>query len=70
VATLGKTLLALALLFAVAGGVCLLVSRLGFNRFPGDIVYRGRNVTVYVPLGLMILLSLILTIALNLFWRR
>ena len=68
--TLGKTLLALALFLAIVGGVLLLLSRMGVERLPGDIVLRGRNVTVYVPPGLMILLSLLLTLALNLFWRR
>ena len=68
--TLGKTLLALGVLLAVLGGVLLVLSRAGIDRLPGDLVFRGRNVTVYVPLGLMILLSVLLTIALNLFWRR
>ena len=68
--TIGKTLLGLAIALAVVGAVLLLLSRAGVDRLPGDIVFRGRNVTVYVPLGLMILLSVLLTIALNLFWRR
>jgi hypothetical protein len=68
--TLGKTLLALGVLLAVLGGVLLVLSRAGIDRLPGDLAFRGRNVTVYVPLGLMILLSVLLTIALNLFWRR
>ena len=68
--TIGKTLLGLAIALAVVGTVLLLLSRAGVDRLPGDIVFRGRNVTVYVPLGLMILLSVLLTIALNLFWRR
>jgi predicted membrane channel-forming protein YqfA (hemolysin III family) len=68
--TIGKTLLGLAVALAVVGAFLLLLSRAGVDRLPGDIVFRGRNVTVYVPLGLMILLSVLLTIALNLFWRR
>jgi hypothetical protein len=68
--TLGKILVVLAVVFAVVGGVLLLASRLGVDRPPGDVVYRGRNVTVYAPLGLMLLLSLVMTIALNVFLRR
>jgi DUF2905 family protein len=68
--TLAKTLLALGVLLAVLGGVLLVLSRAEIDRLPGDLVFRRRNVTVYVPLGLMILLSALLTIALNLFWRR
>ena len=67
---LGKTLLAAALLLALVGGTLLLFSRFGITRLPGDLVIRGKNVTVYAPLGLMIFVSLLLTIVLNLFSRR
>jgi hypothetical protein len=70
VETLGKTLLVVALVLAAAGAILLLLSHLGLGRLPGDIVIRGKNVTVYAPIGLMILLSVLLTILLNLFWRR
>ena len=68
--TVGKTLLAAAVLLAVVGATLLLLSRFGVARFPGDLVIRGKNVTVYAPLGLMIFISLLLTIVLNLWWRR
>jgi multisubunit Na+/H+ antiporter MnhG subunit len=67
---LGKLLLVVAILLGVVGGTLVLLSRFGISRLPGDIVIRRRNVTVYAPLGLMLVLSLVLTIALNLFWRR
>jgi len=67
---LGKTLLVFAVVLAVVGGVVLLCSRLGMSRLPGDIVIRHKNVTVYFPLGLSIVISVLLTILLNLFWRR
>ncbi|MGZ6701185.1 MAG: DUF2905 domain-containing protein [Gaiellaceae bacterium] len=67
--TLGKTLLAAAILLGVVGGMLLLFSRFGLNRFPGDLVIRRKNVTVYAPLGLMLVVSLLLTIVLNLFRR-
>ena len=66
----GRLLLALAALLAIAGGVLILLDRFGLGRLPGDIVWRRDNVTVYIPIGLMILLSLILTLLLNLFFRR
>jgi hypothetical protein len=68
--TLGKTLLAAALLLAICGGALLLLSSMGLSRLPGDVVYRSKNVVVYAPFGLMLFLSLLLTILLNLFWRR
>ena len=67
---LGKLLLAAGLLLVAAGIAFLLVSRLGLHRLPGDIVIRRQNVTIYMPLGLMIILSLLLTILLNIFSRR
>ena len=68
--TLGKTLFTVGILLAAVGGVLLLLSRLGVDRFPGDLVIRGKNVTIYAPIGLMIVLSLLLTILVNLVWRR
>jgi hypothetical protein len=68
--TLGKLLLAVAILLGVVGGTLLLLSHFGIGRLPGDVVIRRRNVTIYAPLGLMLVLSLVLTIVLNLFWRR
>jgi hypothetical protein len=70
VETLAKTLLVFSLLLAVVAGVSLLVSHLGITRLPGDILVRRRNVTVYVPLGLSSLVSVLLTIVLNLLSRR
>lgn len=67
--TLGKMLLAAAILLAVVGGMLLLFSRFGLTRLPGDIVIRRKNVVVYAPLGLMLLVSLLLTIVLNLLRR-
>ena len=66
----GRLLLAFAALLAIAGGVLILLDRFGLGRLPGDIVWRRDNVTVYIPIGLMILLSLVLTLLLNLFFRR
>ena len=63
---LGKFLLVAGGLIALAGGVMLLVGRLGLGRLPGDLVWRGENWSVYVPLGWMIVLSVVLTIVLNL----
>ena len=68
--TAGKALLLAALVLAAAGAVFLLLDRLGVSRLPGDVVVRRENVTVYVPIGLMILLSVVLTIVLNVILRR
>lgn len=67
---IGKLMIGGAVLLLVLGGVFLLLGRLGLDRLPGDLVFRRGNATVYFPIGLMILLSVIGTILLNLFFRR
>jgi hypothetical protein len=66
----GKLLIGAAVLLLVLGGVFLLLGRLGLDRLPGDLVLRRGNLTVYFPIGLMILLSVVGTILLNIFLRR
>jgi len=67
--SLGKLLLGLGLVLLATGIAVLLLSRYGVHKLPGDII-RGGHFTLYLPLGLMILLSLVLTIVLNLVSRR
>ena len=67
---LGRLLIAGAIVLLVLGGIFLLLGRLGLDRLPGDLVFRRGNLTVYFPIGLMILLSVVGTILLNLFFRR
>lgn len=68
--SIGKLLIGGAVLLLVLGGVFLLLGRLGLDRLPGDLVFRRGNMTVYFPIGLMILLSILGTILLNVFFRR
>jgi hypothetical protein len=67
--TVAKVLLGAAALLALVGGGLLLASKLGIERLPGDIVIKRDGFTLYAPLGLMIVLSLVLTIVLNLISR-
>ena len=43
-----------------------------FGRFhlPGDITFKSGNVTVYIPLATSIVLSVILTVVVNLLFRQ
>ena len=66
----GRVLIGAALVLLVLGGTFLLLGRLGIDRLPGDLVFRRGALTVYFPLGLMILLSVVGTILLNIFLRR
>jgi hypothetical protein len=67
---LGRLLIGGAVVLLVLGGLFLLLGRLGLDRLPGDLVFRRGNFTVYFPIGLMILLSIIGTIVLNVLLRR
>ncbi|MFO8192754.1 MAG: DUF2905 family protein [Bacillota bacterium] len=66
----------LARILLIGGGVIaslglllLLLSRLGLGRLPGDIFIQRENLTFYFPLATMILLSIVLTLLLNLLRR-
>ena len=67
---LGRLLIGGAVVLLVLGGLFVLLGRFGLDRLPGDLVFRRGNFTFYFPIGLMILLSVIGTIVLNLFFRR
>ena len=67
---MAKLLLLVGVVLAVTGATILIASKLGVGRLPGDILIRRDNFTFYMPLGLMLLLSLVLTLVLNLVARR
>ena len=67
---IGKLLIGGAIVLLVLGGIFLLLGRFGLDRLPGDLSFRWGNLTVYAPIGLMILVSVVLTILLNIFLRR
>jgi heme/copper-type cytochrome/quinol oxidase subunit 2 len=60
---IGKGLVVLGILIVVAGGVFMLLGRsnVPLGRLPGDIVYRGKNSTVYFPLMTSIVVSVVLS---------
>jgi len=64
-------LLGLGLLLALIGGAILLAGRAGLplGRLPGDISYKGKNVSFYFPLGTSILISIVLSVILYLISR-
>ena len=52
------------------GGLLFLLGRFGLDRVPGDLVFRRGDFTLYIPIGLMIILSVVGTIVLNIIFRR
>jgi Protein of unknown function (DUF2905) len=72
---LGKILLGLGLVMVLLGVILLLVGSLSgkvpwIGRLPGDIYIERGNFRFYFPLATSILVSIILTLLLALFWRR
>ncbi len=67
---LGRLLIGLGLVLVAAGVVLLLAGKIPWiGRLPGDFRFSGRGWTVYFPFATMLILSVILTILLNLFRR-
>ena len=68
---LGRLLIVVGLVIVLTGVVILVAGRIpGLGRLPGDVVVRRGPVTFYFPLATSIVLSVLLTILLSLFWRR
>lgn len=65
-APIGKLLLTLGVLLVVIGGAILLADKLGFRGLPGDIVWRGKGVTVYAPIVTSLVISVVLSVILSL----
>lgn len=68
---LGKWILVIGLGITAIGAVIWLAGRLGLplGRLPGDLHFEAGGVTCFVPLATSILLSLALTLILNVILR-
>ncbi len=73
---LGKFLVIAGIALAGLGFLIIAGSRFsffGFGKFPGDIAYKGKNVSFYFPIVSCLVLSIILTLVFwlfSLFTRR
>ena len=69
--SLARIFMIMGIALFVTGGLIFLFSRLGINLFqlPGDIRLQSGNITCLVPLVSSILLSIVLTVILNLVIR-
>jgi Protein of unknown function (DUF2905) len=63
----GRLLLVFGVLLAIIGGGLMLFGRFSL---PGDFTFRSGNVTFYVPIAASIILSVVLTVALNVIFRQ
>ncbi|MDW7677440.1 MAG: DUF2905 family protein [Bacillota bacterium] len=63
-------LITAGIVLLIAGLLVTLGGRLGLGKLPGDFLFRRGNATFYFPLATSIIISLLLTLLLNLFLRR
>lgn len=66
--SMGKMLIVMGVVLVLVGALMIAGARL--PRLPGDIVIERPNVRVYIPIATMILVSVLLTLLLNLLARR
>jgi DUF2905 family protein len=69
-AQVAKALILVGVALAGIGLLLLVAHKLGLGRLPGDLTWRGKNLVVHFPLMTSILISLVLTLLLNLWFGR
>jgi hypothetical protein len=69
-AQLGKMLLFGGLALVGVGLLLILGEGLGLGRLPGDVVWKRRDTTVYFPWVTSLVVSVILTVLVNVILRR
>ena len=67
---LGRFLVVIGIVLVVVGGLAVAGIRLPFGRLPGDIAITGGRGGLFIPLGTMLVISIVLTLLFNLFLRR
>ena len=70
ISSIGKLLIVAGVLIAVAGTALVLGAKVpGLGSLPGDLVVRREGFTLFVPIVSMLIISVALTILLNLVFR-
>jgi len=67
---LGRFLVVIGVVLVIVGTLAIAGIRLPFGRLPGDIAITGDRGGLFIPLGTMLLVSVVLTVLFNLFLRR
>ncbi|NJN66532.1 MAG: DUF2905 domain-containing protein [Chloroflexaceae bacterium] len=71
---MGRWCVVAGVVLLVVGGILLLVGHLPWSgRLPGDIVIDRDHLKVFIPLGTMLVVSLVLTVVVNVvlrLWRK
>ena len=69
---MGKTIIYIGVVLVILGLILTYAPGLlrWFGRLPGDIHIKFNNGTVFIPITSMLILSLLLTVIINLFLRK
>ena len=67
---LGRFLVVIGIVLIIVGGLAMAGIRLPFGRLPGDIAIAGERGGIFIPLGTMLVISVVLTLLFNLIVRR
>ncbi len=62
--TMGRLLIGLGVVLILAGGLLLILSRMPIN-MPGNLRWTRPGISVNIPLGTMVAVSILLTVILN-----
>lgn len=68
--SVGRLIIYLGITLIIIGVIITIGSKIGLGRLPGDIFIKKGNVTFYFPILTCIVISILLTIIGNLFFRR
>ena len=68
---MGRILIVVGLVIVAVGLVMVFGPRIPvLGHLPGDITIRGENITVFIPLGTMLVVSILASVILSLLNRR
>ncbi len=66
--SLGKTLIILGVVLVATGIIISFWDKIPFiGKLPGDLIFKGKNYTIYIPIVTSILLSLLISLILYFF---
>lgn len=67
---LPRLLIVFGIVSVTLGALLLIAPRIPWlGRLPGDFLFQRGGTTIYIPLATSLVLSLVLTILVNIFWR-
>jgi hypothetical protein len=57
----GKWLILMGITIVLAGGLVMILGRIGLFKLPGDLEFGGKNWRIFLPIASCIIISIVLT---------